>query len=78
MRIAAGQLLVVAAAFLLAGSEAQAGCLDAPDHFEPADAVLGSYDNTVSWIPPLIVNEGQIKEALGMFETALNEAGRQA
>ena len=32
----------------------------------------GSYDNTIRWIPPLIVSEPQIKEALGMFERALN------
>ena len=31
----------------------------------------GSYDNTIRWIPPLVVNEAQVKEALGMFEAAL-------
>lgn len=31
----------------------------------------GSYDNTIRWIPPLIVNEGQVKDALGIFEQAL-------
>lgn len=31
----------------------------------------GPWDNTVRWIPPLIVNEAQIKEALGIFEKAL-------
>jgi 4-aminobutyrate aminotransferase len=34
----------------------------------------GSYDNTIRWIPPLIVNEAQVKDALGMFEKALNSA----
>lgn len=34
----------------------------------------GSYDSTIRWIPPLIVNEGQVKEALGMFERALRRA----
>ncbi|MEK7324477.1 MAG: aminotransferase class III-fold pyridoxal phosphate-dependent enzyme, partial [Chloroflexota bacterium] len=34
----------------------------------------GSYDNTIRWIPPLIVNELQIKDALGAFESALNNA----
>ncbi|MBI4772293.1 MAG: aminotransferase class III-fold pyridoxal phosphate-dependent enzyme, partial [Chloroflexi bacterium] len=34
----------------------------------------GSYDNTIRWIPPLIVNEAQIKDALGAFEAALEEA----
>lgn len=32
----------------------------------------GTYDNTIRWIPPLVVNESQIKDALGMFENALN------
>jgi 4-aminobutyrate aminotransferase len=32
----------------------------------------GSYDNTIRWIPPLVVDETQIKDALGMFERALN------
>jgi 4-aminobutyrate aminotransferase len=34
----------------------------------------GSYDNIIRWIPPLIVNESQLKDALGMFEGALNDA----
>jgi 4-aminobutyrate aminotransferase len=33
----------------------------------------GAYDNTLRWIPPLIVNEAQIKDAMGMFENALNK-----
>jgi 4-aminobutyrate aminotransferase len=32
----------------------------------------GPWDNTVRWIPPLIVNEGQIKEALDIFQDALS------
>jgi len=35
----------------------------------------GSYDNTIRWIPPLIVNEAQVKDALGMFERALRGVG---
>jgi 4-aminobutyrate aminotransferase len=31
----------------------------------------GPWDNTVRWIPPLIVNEAQIKEAMSIFEKAL-------
>ena len=31
----------------------------------------GPWDNTIRWIPPLVVNEAQIKEALGIFEKAL-------
>ncbi|MBI3361678.1 MAG: aminotransferase class III-fold pyridoxal phosphate-dependent enzyme [Chloroflexi bacterium] len=34
----------------------------------------GSYDNTVRWIPPLVVNESQIKDGLAMFERALNRS----
>ena len=34
----------------------------------------GSYDNTLRWIPPLVVTEAQVKEALGMFERALHKA----
>ena len=34
----------------------------------------GSYDNTIRWIPPLVVNEQQIKESLGLFENALNKS----
>ncbi len=31
----------------------------------------GTYDNTIRWIPPLIVTEAQINEALGIFGDAL-------
>jgi 4-aminobutyrate aminotransferase len=31
----------------------------------------GSYDNVIRWIPPLVVNEAQVKEALGRFEKAM-------
>jgi 4-aminobutyrate aminotransferase len=34
----------------------------------------GSWDNTVRWIPPLVVNESHIKEALGIFARALQTA----
>ena len=33
----------------------------------------GTYDSTVRWIPPLNVTEGQVNEALRIFETALRE-----
>jgi 4-aminobutyrate aminotransferase len=33
----------------------------------------GSYDNTIRWIPPLVVNEAQVKDALSMFEQALGQ-----
>lgn len=31
----------------------------------------GPWDNTVRWIPPLVVNESHIKQALGIFDAAL-------
>lgn len=33
----------------------------------------GTYDNVVRWIPPLIVNESQVREALDIFSCALKE-----
>jgi 4-aminobutyrate aminotransferase len=32
----------------------------------------GSYDNTIRWIPPLIVDEAQVKTALDLFALALS------
>jgi 4-aminobutyrate aminotransferase len=33
----------------------------------------GTYENVIRWIPPLVVTAGQIDEALGIFEGALEE-----
>jgi 4-aminobutyrate aminotransferase len=33
----------------------------------------GTYDNVIRWIPPLIVSEKQINDALGIFAEALKE-----
>ena len=33
----------------------------------------GTYDNTIRWIPPLNVTEGQINDGLRIFESALKE-----
>ncbi len=35
----------------------------------------GTYDNVIRWIPPLIVTEEQIHEALGIFENAMKVTG---
>ncbi len=35
----------------------------------------GPYDNTIRWIPPLIVTREQLEEALDIFEQALAEVG---
>ena len=34
----------------------------------------GPWDNTIRWIPPLVVTEAQINEGLNIFESALAEA----
>jgi 4-aminobutyrate aminotransferase len=31
----------------------------------------GTFDNVIRWIPPLVVSESQIDEALGIFAEAL-------
>lgn len=36
----------------------------------------GTWDNTIRWIPPLVVNEAQIKDGLARFEQALEAANR--
>ena len=35
----------------------------------------GTFDNIIHWIPPLVVNEQQIDEALNLFASALDAAG---
>jgi 4-aminobutyrate aminotransferase-like enzyme len=32
----------------------------------------GTFDNVIRWIPPLIVTENQIDEAVGIFVDALS------
>jgi 4-aminobutyrate aminotransferase len=32
----------------------------------------GTYDNVIRWIPPLVVSESQINDALGIFAEALH------
>jgi 4-aminobutyrate aminotransferase len=33
----------------------------------------GTYDNVIRWIPPLIVSESQVNDALDIFAKALKE-----
>lgn len=33
----------------------------------------GPWDNTIRWVPPLVVNKGEIDQALGIFREALKE-----
>jgi 4-aminobutyrate aminotransferase len=35
----------------------------------------GTFDNVIRWIPPLVVNEQQMDEALNLFASALDAAG---
>ena len=37
----------------------------------------GSYENVIRWIPPLVVTEAQIDEALAVFAEALGRAAAQ-
>ena len=37
----------------------------------------GTFDNVIRWIPPLVVNEQQIDEALHLFASALDAVGGQ-
>jgi 4-aminobutyrate aminotransferase len=37
----------------------------------------GTFDNVIRWIPPLVVNEGQIDEAIHLFASALDAVGGQ-
>lgn len=53
-----------------AAKAVQKACLD-------RDLLLltcGTFDNVIRWIPPLVVNEAQIDEALGIFAEALASA----
>jgi 4-aminobutyrate aminotransferase len=53
-----------------AAKAVQKACLD-------RDLLLltcGTFDNVIRWIPPLVVNEAQIDEALGIFAEALATA----
>jgi 4-aminobutyrate aminotransferase len=34
----------------------------------------GTYDNVIRWIPPLVVDESQVKDALNIFAAALKES----
>ncbi len=37
----------------------------------------GTYDNIIRWMPPLVVNEEQIKQALDIFEASLKEVSKK-
>lgn len=73
-----GRGLMVATEFSGAGRKpdktitkaVQAACLDR----KLLLLTCGSYENVIRWIPPLVVSEAQIDEALMIFEDALSAA----
>ena len=48
----------------------QANCLEQKLMF----ITCGSYDNVIRWIPPLIVTQEQIEDALEIFDKAVQRA----
>jgi 4-aminobutyrate aminotransferase len=72
-----GHGLMVGTEFIKEGAPAkdltkaiQKGCLDR----KLLLLTCGSYENVIRWIPPLVVNEAQIDDALTVFEDALRAA----
>jgi 4-aminobutyrate aminotransferase len=67
--------LMVGTEFTVNGKPAEKALIKGVVHAcEEAGLLLltcGTYDNVIRWIPPLVVNEAQINEALGIFAEAL-------
>jgi 4-aminobutyrate aminotransferase len=67
--------LMVGTEFTVNGKPAEKAMIKGVVHAcEEAGLLLltcGTYDNVIRWIPPLVVNEAQINEALGIFAEAL-------
>jgi 4-aminobutyrate aminotransferase len=70
--------LMIGTEFSTNGKPADKGLVKAVVHGCEERGLLlltcGTYDNVVRWIPPLIVNEKQVNEALGIFAESLKEA----
>jgi 4-aminobutyrate aminotransferase len=70
--------LMIGTEFSTNGKPADKGLVKAVVHGCEERGLLlltcGTYDNVVRWIPPLIVNEKQVNQALGIFAEALKEA----
>ena len=69
--------LMVAAEFGKSGHPNKAATKAVQEACLDRDLLLltcGTYENVIRWIPPLIVTQSQIDEALGIFEEALEEA----
>jgi 4-aminobutyrate aminotransferase len=67
--------LMIGTEFTVNGKPAEKALIKGVVHAcEEAGLLLltcGTYDNVIRWIPPLVVNEAQINEALGIFAEAL-------
>jgi 4-aminobutyrate aminotransferase len=67
--------LMIGTEFTVNGKPADKGLVKAIVHDCEQEGLLlltcGTYDNVIRWIPPLIVNEKQINDALGIFGEAL-------
>jgi 4-aminobutyrate aminotransferase len=69
--------LMIGTEFTLKGKPADKAVTKAVLHSCEEKGLLllscGTYDNVIRWIPPLVVNESQINDALGIFSAALKE-----
>jgi 4-aminobutyrate aminotransferase len=69
--------LMIGTEFTLQGKPADKSITKAVIHSCEEHGLLllscGTYDNVIRWIPPLIVNEAQINDALDIFTDALKE-----
>jgi 4-aminobutyrate aminotransferase len=70
--------LMIGTEFTVKGKPADKSIIKAVIHACEEHGLLllscGTYDNVIRWIPPLVVNETQIHDGLGIFATALKEA----
>ncbi len=57
-----------------AAKETQNACLDQ----NLLLLTCGTYENVIRWIPPLVVNQSQIEEALEIFEVALQRVSERS
>jgi 4-aminobutyrate aminotransferase len=69
--------LMIGTEFTIKGKPAEKSITKAVIHSCEERGLLliscGTYDNVIRWIPPLVVTESQINDALGIFSQALKE-----
>ena len=72
--------LMIGTEFSVKGKPADKGLVKAVVHACEERGLLlltcGTYDNVIRWIPPLVVTEKQINDALGIFGEALQETAK--